>query len=83
MRQVIRKNREGFRGGGPNTHARGGKARKTKQQKRKEENKPPRKNAPQEQVVGVGREAAVLKQPQQVIVLAVDVAADFNGGLQL
>ncbi len=32
----------------------------------------------QEEVVGLGREAAILEQPQQVVVLAVDVAADLG-----
>jgi len=41
------------------------------------------RNAPKKQVVGVGREAAVLEEPQQVAVLAVYVAADLNGRLKL
>ena len=36
----------------------------------------------QEDVVGLGREAAVLKQTEQVVVLSVHVAADFDGCLQ-
>ena len=35
---------------------------------------PPVHIVPQEQVVSLGREAPVLKQPQQVCVLAMDVA---------
>lgn len=37
----------------------------------------------QEEVVGFGREATVLKEPQQIIILAVDVAADLDGSLEL
>jgi len=32
----------------------------------------------EEQVVGLGREAAVLKQAQQIVVLPVDVSADLD-----
>ena len=42
-----------------------------------------RRVAPQEEIVGIGREAAVLKQAEQVVELAVDVAADLDGCLQL
>ena len=38
---------------------------------------------PEEEVVGIGREAAVLEEPQQVVVLAMDVAHDLDGRLQL
>ena len=38
---------------------------------------------PEEEVVGLGREAAVLEEPQEVVVLAVDVAADLERRLQL
>jgi len=37
----------------------------------------------EEQVVGLGREAPVLEEPQQVVVLPVDVAADLDGRLEL
>ena len=37
----------------------------------------------QEEVVGVWGEAAVLKESEEVVVLAVDVAADLDGGLEL
>jgi hypothetical protein len=36
-----------------------------------------------EEIVGIGWEATVLKESEEVIVLAVDVTADFNGGLKL
>ena len=39
--------------------------------------------APQKEIVGIGWEAAVLKQAEQVVELAVDVAADLDGCLQL
>ena len=39
--------------------------------------------APEEEVVRVWREAAVLKEPQQVVELSVDVADDLDRGLQL
>jgi hypothetical protein len=42
-----------------------------------------RAHAPEEEVVGVGRERAVLKQSQEVVVLSVHVAADLDGRLQL
>ncbi len=38
---------------------------------------------PEEEVVGLGREAAVLEEPQEVVVLPVDVAADLERRLQL
>ena len=38
---------------------------------------------PQKQVVGLRGESAVLEQPEEVGVLAVDVAADLDGGLEL
>ena len=41
------------------------------------------RHAPQEEVVRVGREAAVLEEPQQVVVLPVNVAHNLDGGLQL
>ena len=44
---------------------------------------PPIDVIPQEDVVGLGGEAAVLEQPEQVVVLAVHVAADLDGGLEL
>mmetsp|Transcript_9142 Transcript_9142/g.19171 ORF Transcript_9142/g.19171 Transcript_9142/m.19171 type:complete len:375 (+) Transcript_9142:761-1885(+) len=37
----------------------------------------------QEDVVGLGGEAAVFEEAQQVVVLAVDVAADLDGGFEL
>ena len=36
----------------------------------------------EEEVVGLGREAAVLEQAEEVVVLAVDVAADLDGRLE-
>ena len=39
--------------------------------------------APEEEVVGVGREAAMLKQAQQVVVLPVHVPHNLDGGLEL
>jgi hypothetical protein len=38
---------------------------------------------PQEDIVGIGREASIFEESQQVIVLAMDIPADFDGGLQL
>lgn len=38
---------------------------------------------PQKEVIGLRWEAAVLKQPEEVGVLPMDVAANFDGGLQL
>ena len=40
-----------------------------------------RANAPEEQVVGVGRVAAVLEEAEQVVVLPVQVPADLDGRL--
>ena len=37
----------------------------------------------QEYVVGLWREAAVFKKPEEVVILTVDVATDLDGGLQL
>ena len=37
----------------------------------------------QEQIGGLGREASVLEEAQHVVVLAVDVAADLDGGVDL
>ena len=39
--------------------------------------------APQEEVVGIGRKAAVLKQAQEVMELPVDVANELQRRLQL
>lgn len=38
---------------------------------------------PQEEVVGLRREAPVLEEPQHVVVLPVHIAADFDGGIHL
>ena len=37
----------------------------------------------QEEVIGLRREPAVLEKAEQVVVLAVDIATDFDGGFQL
>lgn len=40
-------------------------------------------HSPQEEIVGIGWETTVLEEAEEVIVLAVDVAADLDWGLQL
>ena len=37
---------------------------------------------PQEDVIGLGGESPILEKTEEVIVLAVDIAADFNGCLE-
>jgi hypothetical protein len=39
--------------------------------------------APKKEIVGIRREAAVLKQPEQVVVLPVNVAHDLDRRLKL
>jgi hypothetical protein len=36
-----------------------------------------------EQIIGLGRKAAIFKKTQQVVVLSVDIATDFDGCLKL
>ena len=43
----------------------------------------PRQDRPEEEVVGVGGEAAVLEEAEEVVVLPVDVPADLDGRLEL
>lgn len=37
----------------------------------------------QEEVVGLGRESTVLEQPQQIVILSVNVTANLDGSLEL
>jgi hypothetical protein len=36
-----------------------------------------------ENIIGLGRKAAVFKKTQQIVVLSVDIATDFDGCLKL